>query len=192
MAAAAEGSEAGLNKVEVPELPFPEVTADPTVPFDIDEEGYKVMLWLSREEWSLVYSLVNAWQMEGTLNLELPLPVLFQAVVTRLEHDFGYECEGLRATVDGDLYPRDEHPVEVANIQWVLMYQQDKPPDYLARVKEAIEYAERDGRLIRLRPILLALADKIENDLEYVRALEPETGFKQWVAEQMQTVGTVH
>ena len=97
------------------------------------------MLWLSREEWALCYSLVSAYQFDGQLSLELSLPEAFVAVICRLEHEFGFQWEGVVTSQHGEIYPRDTHPVEVANLYWVMQYQNGVAPDFHARAKEALE-----------------------------------------------------
>jgi len=111
----------------------------------LPEESWEWMLFISREEWQLVFSLSAAMQHVGRTGRDASLMDSLLAAVGFLHEECNYRFRGL-IYEEGKLIATRLKPVEEGNISWVLQLKmvlagQAPPPDYSVHVPVALDYA---------------------------------------------------
>lgn len=155
----------------------------------LDRSSLEFMVYMTRVEWQLVYSLSFALSAEDVVpdHANTSLGALFRWTMAHLRHEHGYEFEALKVSEDGDLWTEEEEPVSPDNAAWLIMIRKGAGPDYSVHLPDAIDYAERMIPSLDTAPMREALR-KIEGVKEEAKQwgeeLSPEV--KEAVREKLE------
>lgn len=106
----------------------------------IERDDLAYWIWMSREEWELVYALSQALQESDLLPRDIGLNFAFYNTIFGLQKN-GFHFKQIRLSDDGWMFLLGDQPRERRNELFIRMFERNLAPDYEEHLKVALKVA---------------------------------------------------
>lgn len=107
----------------------------------IERDDLAYWIWMSREEWELVYGLSQALQESDLLPRDIGLNFAFYNTIFGLQKN-GFHFTQIRLSDDGWMFLLGDQPRERRNELFIRMFERNLAPDYETHLEVALKVAE--------------------------------------------------
>ncbi len=106
----------------------------------IERDDLAYWIWMSREEWELVYALSQALQESDLLPRDIGLNFAFYNTIFGLQKN-GFHFKQIRLSDDGWMFLLGDQPRERRNELFIRLFERNEAPDYEIHLEVALRLA---------------------------------------------------